>query len=147
MRSFSNWLGIPYFVHPVPLMAVGVLVLNDHFLKYQFPSFVTGKLSDLAGVFFFPLFLCAVVNVSVNFWRRGRAPFWWITRPQVIAAMVLTDFIFVGIKLSVPLAEHYVDIVTALGFPSRVTQDPTDLIALGMNPLTYFFAKRFFNDL
>ncbi|MBK7890447.1 MAG: hypothetical protein IPJ84_06225 [Bdellovibrionales bacterium] len=44
-------LGLGYFVHPIPLTAVAILAMNDHFLKVRYPSFVTGKLSDFAGVF------------------------------------------------------------------------------------------------
>ena len=34
-----------------------VLGLNDHFLKFISPGFLTGKLSDFAGLVFFPLLL------------------------------------------------------------------------------------------
>ena len=37
-------------VHPAMLGALGVLVLNDHVLKHACPGFVTGKLSDFAGI-------------------------------------------------------------------------------------------------
>jgi hypothetical protein len=38
------------------LLSVLLLVLNDFVLKARFPGFVTGKLSDLAGLFAFVLF-------------------------------------------------------------------------------------------
>lgn len=44
---------IPGTLHltPPPLLATGVLLLNDHVLKRLIPSVVSGKLSDAAGVF------------------------------------------------------------------------------------------------
>lgn len=42
---------------PVFILALVILLLNDHFLKYTFPGFVTGKLSDITGLFVFHVFL------------------------------------------------------------------------------------------
>lgn len=46
-------------VNPVFLFSLVILLLNDIFLKYQFPNFLTGKLSDFAGLFAFSFFLFA----------------------------------------------------------------------------------------
>src|SRR5690242_17575868 len=37
-------------LHPLVLGAVAVLILNDHLLKARWPSWWTGKLSDVAGL-------------------------------------------------------------------------------------------------
>lgn len=44
-----------------PLFICGliVLLLNDHWAKMTFGNFLTGKISDFAGLFIFPLFLLA----------------------------------------------------------------------------------------
>jgi hypothetical protein len=42
---------IAFFIHPIPLLAVATMALNDHWLKQRFPSWVTGKLSDFAARF------------------------------------------------------------------------------------------------
>lgn len=42
---------------PAFLLALLVLGVNDHVLKAAFPGWVTGKLSDVAGVFAFAVFL------------------------------------------------------------------------------------------
>jgi len=39
------------------ILGLLLLLLNDHILKYTFPSILTGKLSDFAGLFIFPMFL------------------------------------------------------------------------------------------
>jgi len=48
----------------LPLAAVLVLAVNDHVLKGSglLPDMVTGKLSDVAGLFFFPIFCAATVR-------------------------------------------------------------------------------------
>jgi hypothetical protein len=50
------------FFHPIPLTAITVMAINDHALKGSglFPAWVTGKLSDICGMIFFPLFFTAV---------------------------------------------------------------------------------------
>ncbi len=45
---------------PVLLGAVGVLLLNDFVLKAAFHSWLTGKLSDVAGLAAFTIFWCAI---------------------------------------------------------------------------------------
>src|SRR5215813_11555801 len=45
---------------PALVGALGILLLNDHVLKPALHNWVTGKLSDFAGVFLFPMFLTAV---------------------------------------------------------------------------------------
>ena len=42
--------------HPVFLLALALLLLNDFLLKQAFPGLFTGKLSDVAGVFVFTAF-------------------------------------------------------------------------------------------
>lgn len=143
MRSLEVRLGIPYFLHPVPLSAVALLILNDHFLKTHYPSWFTGKLSDFAGLFFTPLFICAVVNLFRNIVRKAK-PLAWLSSLQLISAIILIDGIFVAIKLSVSAAVVYSSWLGALGFPSHVTHDSTDLIALTVSALTYLFGRRFF---
>jgi len=57
-------------VHPWPLLAVLLLVVNDHLLKGSgwLPGWATGKLSDFAGLFFFPILL----TLSVERWLENR---------------------------------------------------------------------------
>lgn len=52
----------PSALPPIALVAVALLVVNDHYLKQAFPGFVTGKLSDVAGMVFFPLLLRALLR-------------------------------------------------------------------------------------
>lgn len=50
--------------HPVALGALLLLLVNDHVLKRAMPGVLTGKLSDLAGMVFFPLVLVALARMT-----------------------------------------------------------------------------------
>ena len=45
---------------PLLLLAVGMLLLNDFVLKAAFHNWVTGKLSDVAGLAAVTIFCCAL---------------------------------------------------------------------------------------
>lgn len=86
-------------LHAVPLGAVAVLVLNDHWWKRAYPSFVTGKLSDVAGLVFFPLLLQAL-------WEIGRSLVgspWGPSRRALIVAVIATGVVFALAKIWPPV--------------------------------------------
>lgn len=56
-------------LHPIALVAIGLLLVNDHFLKGLWPGWWTGKISDFAGLIFFPLLLQGLWEVGTV--RRG----------------------------------------------------------------------------
>jgi hypothetical protein len=131
-------------VHPVALAAVGLLVLNDHLLKGLWPGFATGKLSDVAGLAFFPLVLLGVWEVAL--WLAGR---WHGPRRRSLAvAVVVTAIAFTLVKTTPAGATAFgwgisfgqwvpaalVGLVTGrtaqMGPPATVARDVTDLVAL-----------------
>lgn len=71
---------------PASLAAVLVLVLNDHVFKRACPGFITGKLSDCAGMVFFPLLL---TYAAVRLWPKT-APQRWLGPTCVITAIGFT---------------------------------------------------------
>jgi hypothetical protein len=103
----------------VPLGAAAALFLNDHWWKHAglAPAWLTGKLSDFAGLFVAPLVLCALLGLV---WP-GAALF---ARRLAIASALATGLVFSAVKLWPP----------ANALASRVlgpmVLDPTDLIAL-----------------
>ncbi|HWO26908.1 MAG TPA: hypothetical protein VNO30_49600 [Kofleriaceae bacterium] len=137
-------------VAPATLGAIALLVVNDHLLKTHAPGVVTGKLSDLAGMVFFPLLLAAAVEAFGV--RRGLA--------TVIAATVATGTVFAATKLWVPAGDAYRFGVAALQWPFRVlaaavadaalpalgrarlTTDPTDLVVLPALLAPVWLARR-----
>jgi hypothetical protein len=100
------------------LGALGVLLLNDHFLKPAFSNALTGKLSDVAGLWAFPLFWSALLP-------RWRA---------VIHAATGAGFVL----WKSPAAQPFIDGWNEL-MPWSIgrTVDWTDLIALVVLPAAY----------
>ncbi|MFY0598137.1 MAG: hypothetical protein JXR03_00600 [Cyclobacteriaceae bacterium] len=45
---------------PLFLLGLAILLLNDFVLKYEYSNVLTGKLSDFAGLFIFPIFFSAI---------------------------------------------------------------------------------------
>jgi hypothetical protein len=131
-------------VHPVALAAVGLLVLNDHLLKGLWPGFVTGKLSDVAGLAFFPLVLLGLWEVALWLARRWHGP----RRRALAVAIVVTGIAFALVKTTPAGATAFgwgisfgqwvpaalVGLVTGrtaqMGSPAAVARDVTDLVAL-----------------
>ncbi len=101
--------------HPLPLACVAALVVNDHLLKGSgvLPAWVTGKLSDVAGLFFFPVLL-----VSLARWLAPRRPL-----PPLLSALA-TMVVFAAVKTWRPAHALYESVLGPL------VMDPTDLIAL-----------------
>ncbi|RMI14293.1 hypothetical protein EBM89_00590 [Cellulomonas triticagri] len=121
-------------LHPVALVGLAVLLLNDHVLKAAAPGWVTGKLSDVAGLAFFPFLLLAAREVLTR-----RAP---TVRSAVVAA-ALTAGVFTAIKVVDGARAAYAAVVGMLRFPADallsgarapvdvvVVPDARDLLAL-----------------
>lgn len=109
-------------VHPIPLAAVMILILNDHVWKggHALPGWLTGKISDVAGLYFFPVLLTVIVEQSLRS-RGSAAPRRWIAWSTVL----LTGAVFAALK-SVPALAALAS--AAVG---PIVCDPTDLLALG----------------
>lgn len=120
MKTLENSLRC--FAHPASLLSIGLLILNDHLLKSISPSWLTGKLSDFAGLFFFPFLLAIIFGIA---FRRASS--------KTIGALAIgvTAIWFALIKTTVlgnTLTEELV--ARLLGVPVQIVLDPTDLIAL-----------------
>jgi hypothetical protein len=86
-------------LHPVALVAMIVLGVNDHWGKAAWPGLVTGKLSDVAGLVFFPLLLQAL-------WELGGGA---VRRRVLLICCVATALTFAAVKVWPPahaLYEH-----------------------------------------
>jgi hypothetical protein len=133
-------------LHPLAVVSLVALVVNDHVLKHVVPGVVTGKLSDFAGVLLLPLFLQAAYEVA----RRGRAVSEQSSNRVLLAAIGATVAGFSLVEL-VPVFEAAYRVgLGALQWPFqliaswasgdvapplrpvRATADWTDLLALPM---------------
>ena len=121
--------------HPATLVAILVVAINDHLLKGAglLPGWATGKVSDVAGLFFFPIFLA----VSLAFFLSLLAPRRrWTPRALVDTACLLTVLVFATINLS-EVANAW-----AAALWGGFTLDPTDLLCLPMVLVARRFALR-----
>ena len=107
---------------PLFVASVGILFLNDFYLKAYYGNLLTGKLSDVSGLFCFPLFFAALfprrrlsvyISTAVGFtlWKSpfasGLIEFWNLYAPLHVGRVV----------------------------------DYSDLFALAVLPLSYIYAN------
>ena len=85
-------------LHPIPLAAIAVLVLNDQVLKAAFPGLVTGKLSDVAGLVFAPLAILTAAELLAAAAGRWRAS----SRAWLTVAVAGVGLGFAAVKLLPP---------------------------------------------
>jgi len=133
------------FLQPLPVVALLMLALNDHVLKGSgAPGWLTGKLSDVAGMIFFPLLLQAAWELLR---ARLGAP-WGPSRRVLIGCVVATAAVFGSIQVMPGAGEAYRWGLGALQWPFRavvlmlqgrpcpsvlpvqLTPDPSDLLTV-----------------
>jgi len=112
--------------YPVVWFSIGLLLINDHVLKNIYPSWLTGKLSDFAGIFFFPFIVAAGLSIFL-------VKFNLTTRQIGQIAFGFVALWFILLKTFLP-ANYITAYIASLlvGFPTRFSLDPTDLISLLM---------------
>lgn len=136
---------------------MAVLVVNDSVLKPHARSWMTGKLSDFAGVALVPLALVSILEL-VRFARRVRR--WQTTTREVAALCAVAAIALIAVKLSTPAANVYSALVGRVRWiarvgwsmlagsntepysPIQVVHDPSDLLALSALAVPIRVAKR-----
>jgi len=108
---------------PLFLTGLVLLIINDHLLKASYPGIVTGKLSDIAGLFVFPLFFSA-------FFPEHRRSVYLITAAGFIFWKSTASQFFIN-----SWNVHFMAI-------NRVV-DYSDLLALLILPLSFLYSKKF----
>jgi len=84
------------------LLALAILVVNDRVLKSWWGNAATGKLSDVAGLVFFPLLCAALADVVLRVAGRGG-----VRRRGFVTAIAVTGVTFGLVKLFPAAAEAY----------------------------------------
>ncbi len=122
--------------HPLSLLSILVLLLNDHILKVVAASPLTGKLSDFAGLFFFPFLLAGLLGLVGE--SLGAS-----SRRIARIAFGLTALWFAGIKTIPALNTFTAEVAEVfLGHPTFYVLDPTDLISLVVLPFAWNLWQR-----
>ncbi|CAM5786292.1 hypothetical protein [Cellulomonas persica] len=152
LRASLAWL-----THPVTVVALVVLLLNDHVLKRAYGTWWTGKLSDVAGLVLAPALLAVAIS-GVRAWARRpgsspgargsvrhprrtgavrprpRAPFGGLTTIVVGLGFTFVKATAVGATLASAAW-------TAVAGPSEVLRDTTDLLALPALAVAWWAAR------
>lgn len=110
------------FKSPLFLFALALLLLNDFYFKNAYGNSITGKLSDFAGLFIFPIFFTIFSPKQNKKW------------------FILTAFLFIFWKS--PWSNNLIAIFHSLHIPLQRTIDYTDLYALIILPFSYFYFTR-----
>ena len=113
-NRLKNLLSPPF------IFCLVLLILNDFVLKSAFHNVVTGKLSDLCGLFIFPIFWSAIFHKIKP----------WI--------FILSGILFVFWKSE--YASGLIELMNTV-FPIERTVDPTDLLALPVLLLGWLYIK------
>ena len=129
-------------LRPAYIVSLGLLAFNDGWLKGNGPSWLSGKLSDFAGLFFAPILLLVLIELlpplqkSDYFTSRRVASYGAIG--FVFAAAQVSDIgakVYEGVFLPARWLPTWAD-----GF--ALTQDPTDLVALMALAASYVWSSR-----
>jgi len=117
-------------IHPIGLVMLIILVLNDTLLKPYFPSWLSGKLSDLALVYLLPFIILAVLGLLP---RRIQGQ--WI---KWLAFTI--PLLFFGLGKTIPQINQviYQAMQAILPFATHFVHDPSDALALFNLPLAFW---------
>ena len=144
-------------LHPVALASLSLLIVNDHYLKEHFGGPITGKLSDVAGIVFFPVLMVSTLEVARLL--SGRRPRNLATR-GLTASVVVTGLVFLLAKtwppataffrLGTGIAEWPAYAVRGLftrtglpGLPSaHLVRDHTDLFVLPLLIIPWWIGEQ-----
>jgi hypothetical protein len=142
-------------LHPINLLALGLLLVNDHVLKAVWPGPVTGKVSDVAGLVFFPILVLSAGELVMTATGRWRIP----TRRALTIAVACSAMAY-GLVKTLPdaalaagwllgIAQWLFSLpVRALAgtlgapvVPTVIVVDPTDLLALPFVALAIWIGR------
>jgi hypothetical protein len=119
-------------LHWSVVTAIAVVLLNDHWAKDRWANAATGKVSDLAGLFFGPILLGALWELA-----RGRP----VATPAFTRLAVAVGAVFALVKVLPAVADATERLHFVVRHPGCVVgdgpcgatvivHDPTDLVAL-----------------
>src|SRR3954466_9430868 len=119
-RIFALAMAVMSRLSAVWWLALAVLVINDHVLKHAgvLPAWLTGKVSDFAGLIVAPVLAARLLGARTTH-----------ARALAFAVVVIP---FCAAKLFAAGADALVTAIGWIGVHWRLWCDPTDLIALAV---------------
>jgi hypothetical protein len=133
MRLHSRPAALSELGSLLPLAMIGLLIANDHVLKFAFHNQLTGKLSDIAICFVLPLLVSAALGMFARIDVRRRL---WI-------GAIASAIVFSAVEMSDRAGGWFIRMV-AMVFGAKhtvLTRDPTDLLALACVPLAVAYGR------
>lgn len=109
------------------LVSIFLLLINDFYLKYEYHNYLTGKLSDFAGLFAFPYFFSCLFPKKI--------------KPIYILSGIL--FVFWKSEFSQP----FFDLAHSYEIGIDRTVDYSDFISLLILPISYIYWKLDFKQI
>lgn len=117
------------------LAAVVVLAANDWVLKPRFRgSFVTGKLSDVAGLVFAPVVLSAAIGLVLRVLGRPG----YLTHLRLVLCCAATALGFAIVKLYPPIGDV---VARAIGHGASFYPDWTDVLCTPAVLVAYWIGR------
>jgi hypothetical protein len=129
----SFWRSIHSLSHPLTIAAVLMLLFNDHWLRHNYPSWLTGKLGDFTWLIFAPL-----ICVTLFAWIIPRR----LKNHENIVA--ITSFTFIGLWFATAKTIPFIHAITKntveaiIGWQGTLRIDPTDLLTLPALLIGYY---------
>jgi hypothetical protein len=110
---------------PLTIFSILILFINDHLLRIYFPSWITGKLGDIAWLYFSPFALAALISLIIPHSQKYRSKL----IPAISFGLIFSLFTFAN--TSIYFNQLLVQFASSL-FKTAIiiTLDPSDLLAL-----------------
>jgi hypothetical protein len=116
-------------LHPLWIISLFLLIFNDHYLKgSSFTGLVSGKISDFAGLIIFPPLLAIVFGVK--------------RFVSLLSCYIFSAAFFSAVKISAFFKDFVCHLMSAMGMAWHITLDSTDLLALSVLPVSFYFLTR-----
>ncbi|MEL6405028.1 MAG: hypothetical protein AAFR81_11725 [Chloroflexota bacterium] len=136
-HNHALWKALHSLAHSLSVLAILVLLLNDHWLRYAYPSWLTGKLGDFTWLLFAPFVLAIVLAMLIPSTVKKQA--------QKVG---IISIVFIGVWFAtaktIPTV-HWLTTETLyalVGYRGTLRMDITDLLTLPALLLSWWIWQR-----